>query len=523
MNIIELLKDVEILDIKNENKDLNIDMVYYNSRLVKPGGLFVAIEGLEVDGHAYIDDAIARGAVALLVTKDIDSDLPTYRTLNNRKALALISDKFYQHPSKDLKIFGLTASNGKTSTSMMLKSILEARGESPGIIGTVMYKVGDEEVASKLTTPESLELQGIFRSMVDEGIKTCIMEVSSVGQEMYRVHKTDFDIVCMNNITREHIDQHGTFEKYFEEKKKTITRAKEDAFAILNLEDPYAASLINETRARVITFSDKNQEADVYARDIDISTGFGSFTLGVGSKLLNQKEERPVKLRVAGYHSIVNALSAAAMALADGTDLETVVRGLEAYKGIERRFQQIYDDEFMVVDDHFANIGNINMTLQTLSKMAYKNAHIFYAIRGNRGVTVNGENVDTFLAWKDKLRLKTFFASKSTDTVVKHDVVSPEEEKIFRNKMEGKQAYTMFETLREGIEAIIDELGQGDVLLLAGCQGMDYGAKIFLETLIEKYPDKNKEDLFRVLEDRVAGVDDLGSSPIRDCDCGCDC
>lgn len=507
MKLKELLKNVEIIDAKNENPELNIDMVYYNSRKVKEGGLFVAIDGYEVDGHDYIEDAISRGAVAILVTKDVDFNVPTYKTENNRKALSILSNNYYGHPSDELKVFGITASNGKTSTSMMLNAILEANNIQPGLLGTVMYKVGDEEVASKLTTPESLELQGIFKSMLDEGIDTCVMEVSSVGQEMFRVGGIDFDIVCMNNITREHIDQHGSFEKYFEEKQKTITNASEDAFAIINIEDEYAKSLIPKTKAKVITFSDQDSSADVYAENKDISSGFGKFDLVLSDKFTGKEQRKTIKLNVAGYQSIVNALSAAAMAASDGIDIDTIAKGLENYRGIERRFEQIYDDEFKILDDHFANIENINMTLQTLSKMDYKNAVILYAIRGNRGVTVNGENAETFLKWKDKLKLKSLLVTKSTEIVEDHDFVHPDEEAIFKEKMDGVQEYTLYDELGEALDSALDQVEEGDVLLLAGCQGMDYGGKLILDRIAGRYPEKDKKELYKPLENRIAGMD----------------
>lgn len=506
MKIQDLLEGLDIIDVKNEDKDLDIDMVYYDSRKVKEGGLFVAIDGLEVDGHDYIDQAIENGAVALVVTKDVDKDLPTYKTENNRKALAIISGNYYGHPSKELKIYGITGSNGKTSTSMMVNSILKAAGTDPGIIGTVMYKIGDEEIASKLTTPESLELQGIFRSMVEEGIDTCIMEVSSVSQEMFRVYETDMDIVAMNNITREHIDQHGTFEKYLEEKSKTIRYRKAKDFAILNLDDPYTRDLVDQTQAKVISFSEKDKSADVFAEDIDISTGFGVFTIKTSDVFTGKNEEARVKLRVAGYHSIANALSAAAMTLAGGISLEDVCQGLESFTGIERRFQQVCDGDFMVMDDHFANIGNINMTLATLAKMAYKKAHIVYAIRGNRGVTVNRENIRTYLDWKDKLRLGSFIATRSIDTTEAHDTVSPEELEVFKEEMEG-EAYELYDRLEDAIDKALENVQEGDLILLAGCQGMDHGAKIILEKIYEKDPSQNRAKLFHVLDDRVAGMD----------------
>ncbi|WP_425538390.1 Mur ligase family protein [Microaceticoccus formicicus] len=513
MNIKNLLNGVEILTEYNTNDNLEITNVNYNSKLIKPGGLFVAIEGLQTDGHKYIDNAIENGAIAVVVTKDIDNlNIPVYKTPNNRKSLAIISGNLYDHPSKDMTLIGITASNGKTSTSMMLKSILETSEVESGLIGTVMYKIRDKEIPSKLTTPESLELQGLFKEILDAGIETTVMEVSSISQEMYRVHGTEFDVVCMNNITREHIDQHGTFESYFEQKKKLITECKEDAFVILNLEDAHVKSLIDECPGKVITFSDVDDTADVYAKDIDISTGFGKYTLVVSRDFETKKGraakgEYPVELKVAGYHSVVNSISAISMAIALGLDMDLIIKGIESYYGIERRFQLIYDDEYMIVDDHFANMGNIAMTLQTLSMMSYNKAHMLYAIRGNRGVTVNGENVDTIIEWSDRVKFDTFIATKSVEIVEDHDVVSEGEEAIFKEKMDvAKIPYELYQELTPAIDKVLDLVEEGDLILLAGCQGMDFGAKIALENISRRHPEKDKEKLFDVLKDRVAGV-----------------
>lgn len=514
MNIEKLISGVEIIDVKNENKDLDIDRVYYNSKLVKKGGLFVAIEGLLTDGHKYINSAIENGAVALVVTKDIDLDIeiPVYKTKNNRKALAQISCNYFENPSKDMTIVGITASNGKTSTSMMLDKIVETANIKRGLLGTVKYQIGEKEIASKLTTPESLELQEFFSDLKNLGMEMTIMEVSSIAQEMYRVYGTDFDVVCMNNITREHIDQHGTFEKYFEEKSKLIKNAKESSFVVLNISDPYVKTLVGMTKGKVIKYSDReDEEADIYAKDIDLSTGFAEFTLIVKNKLKTMKEDfEPcqfkIKLKVAGYHSMVNAISAIAMAICLGLDKETIIKGMESYRGIERRFQLCYDHEFKILDDHFANAGNINMSLQTLSMMTYNKLHIVYAIRGNRGVTVNGENIDEVVNWKDKLKFDSFIATKSVEVVEDHDVVSKEEEEIFVSKMKDNNIdFELYNELGKALDMALDRIEDGDLLLLAGCQGMDAGVRIILEKIAERHPEKDKKTLFEVIEDRVCG------------------
>ncbi|MDO5690053.1 MAG: UDP-N-acetylmuramyl-tripeptide synthetase [Tissierellia bacterium] len=513
MNIQNLLEGVEILESWGHQEDLEVQGVNYNSKKIQEGDVFVAIKGLITDGHKYISDALDRGAVAVVVTEKPEKiQVPTYLVPSTRKALAQISANYYNHPSKEMTMIGITASNGKTSTSMMLRSILDAAGEESGLIGTVMYKIRDVEIPSKLTTPESLELQGLFREMREEDLPTVVMEVSSISQEMCRVHGVDFDIVCMNNITREHIDQHGSFEQYFEQKKRLITEAKPDAFVILNLSDPVVKTLIDQTPGRLITFSDVDAEADIYAEDIDLSTGFPKFTLVVRRDFMTRGGRAtigryPVTLQVAGYHSLVNSLSAMAMAIAMGIPMEEVIRGMEAFKGIERRFQQVYNQEFKIVDDHFANMGNIDMTLQTLSMMTYEKLHLVYAIRGNRGVTVNGENADKLIEWNEILHYDSLIASLSRDCVEDHDVVHPDELQIFQRKLdEGKLGYELTDTLREAVTLAVDRAGEGDLILLAGCQGMDFGAKYILEAIQAKYPEKDPRELFAVLEDRVAGI-----------------
>lgn len=410
-----------------------------------------------------------------------------------------------------MEIIGITASNGKTSTSMMLKSILDLKKET-GLIGTIKYKIKGKEIASKLTTPESLELQALFEEMKEAGLNTVIMEVSSIAQEMFRTYGTKFKVVCMNNITREHIDQHGSFEKYFSEKKKLITNADKDTYVILNINDKYVKTLVNETKGILVTYSDiYDPAADIYASDIDLSSGFAKFNLNIKNLKFEDKVYKDivkqVKLSVFGYHSIVNALSAISMALCLNIDLDTIIKGIESYMGIERRFQLVYNREFMVLDDHFANIGNINMTLASLEMMKYKNLYMVYAIRGNRGVTVNEENVNTIIKWKDKIHFDKIIASLSRDTTKKHDYVSDAELEIFERKMEeAGMEYDLRENLRDALDDVLKIAGEGDLILLAGCQGIDHGARFLLEEIYKRDGSKD-ESILEPIKNRICGWD----------------
>lgn len=511
MNLLNLLENVDVLNAGDW--DVEIKHIAYDSRKVVPGTLFVAIKGYLTDGHRYISSAIEKGAVAVVVTELQENlAIPQIAVENSRKTLAILSGNYYGHPSREMTLVGITATNGKTSTSMMLEHIMVEAEIETGLLGTIVYKIKGKEIPSKLTTPESLELQGFFRELADKDVTHTVMEVSSAAQEMYRTYGSDFDIVCLNNISREHIDQHGSFKNYWLHKQKLITQAKEDAFAVLNMDDEHAKSLRDKTKATVITFGDSDKSGDVYIKDVDLASGFGEYTLVIArpfKTMVGTMEvgEYLIRLSVAGYHSIVNSVSAIIMALVQGISMEVIQKAMATFAGIERRFQLIYNEDYKIVDDHFANAGNIDVTLKTLSMMDYGKLHVVYGIRGNRGATVNGENIDTLCPWIPKLKLGSLTATSSEGFVDSYNQVSEEELQIFKTKMaEYDIPYDYKEDLDSAIRQEIERADPGDLVLLAGCQGMDYGAKLALEHIHRLDPSKDEKALYRVLEDRVAGV-----------------
>lgn len=390
----------------------------------------------------------------------------------------------------------------------MLQSILEEAGEASGLIGTVAYRTGQSEVESKLTTPDSPDLQRYLREMVESGYKSAIMEVSSIGQTQYRAHATEFALAIFLNLGREHLDFHGNIENYYEAKKPLIVNLPETSTAVLNVDDPYSIALESATKAKVIRFG-LGEGADVRAVEIDLSSGFAEANLQLSERIRQElalsEQNLHFRLRVPGFHSLMNALAAAAAGLALGYTVSTCLRGLERYAGVERRFQEIYHEDFRIFDDHFANAGNIKMSLETLAKMDYKRLHLIYAIRGKRGVTVNRENIEAFLPFIPKLRLANFVATLSRDTAGHYDEVLPEEELVFKEAMDkGGCEYELTERLEEAIEKGLAYCEPGDLLLLAGCQGMDAGGRIALTALSEKYPDR-KDEILAPIKDRVCG------------------
>ncbi|MFF2754605.1 Mur ligase family protein [Psychrobacillus sp. NPDC058041] len=510
----ELTKLMEHVDVKEVIHAKRIDIIglAYNSRKVEKGQVFVCVRGFKSDGHQFAGQAVEKGATALVVEEFIEGlDVPQYKVDSGRNALATLADAFYDHPTQKLKTIGITATNGKTSTSFMTNAILENHDLKTGLMGTVVVKIGDYAEPSELTTPESLDLQRFYAQMVDAGVTHATMEVSSSALELNRVGCVDFDIVTLNNISREHIDLHSSFENYFEHKSSLIRNAGSDKVAILNLDDKYSASLVNKTKAKVITIGIEEQSADVICRNLDLSTGRAKFMVEITRDLVTQdlvipKQQFQIQLSTPGFHSVYNSMVSIVIGLLCEVPIATIQKSLFEFVGVERRFEIIFEDDFKIIDDHFANSGNIDITLGTLEKMDFNRVSLVYAIRGDRGVTVNKENAEAIARWAPRLGIHEVIATLSRSHVTQKDVVSDAELAVFKEVMdEAGINVHLYEELPEAIEHSLQEVTEGDLLLLAGCQGMDFGAKIALEQLETIRPDMDKKKLFQPLEKRVAG------------------
>lgn len=509
----ELLSSIEVLEAWNDC-GLEVRGLAYNSRNVEEGDVFVCIKGFKTDGHMYVAEAVKNGATAIVV-EDYQpgwDSLPQYRVSDSRLALAALSDAYYNHPSQSMKTIGITATNGKTSTSFMADAILEEHKLKTGLIGTVVVKYGDYTEPTELTTPESLDLHRYFAQMRDNDVSHVTMEVSSSALDLSRVGSVDFDIVSLNNISREHIDLHGSFEEYFNSKASLIRNAEKGKWAILNLDDPYSASLVEETEANLLTFSVETGDGDLICKDLDLSTGRAKFTVEIRKPIIVDKEriepqEFTIELSTPGYHSVYNSMVAIAVGLLNEVPIPTIQSGLKGFGGVERRFEMVFEDEFKILDDHFANYGNINVTLNTLQQMDYANLKLVYAIRGSRGVTVNKENAKAIVEWAPKLGLTEVIATVSHSHVSEKDIVTEEELRVFQEMMEEAGIHVdLYRELDDAIHHALSEVQQDDVVLLAGCQGMDPGAQLALEQLNKTRPDIDEEKLFKPLKNRVAGI-----------------
>ncbi len=489
MQLNHLLKNISIIESKF-NHNPNISSISYHTNTVANNHLFVCIKGFKTDGHKFLADAVEKGAVAAIVEEINEGiQIPQFKVDNSRKALAILSHYFYGQPSKDMKMIGVTATNGKTTTSYMMNSIFENHGYTTGLVGSVNVKMGDDYTPSRLTTPESLDLHRYFNEMRKLHTSHVIMEVSSAAQEMHRVEGIKYDIVTLNNINKEHIETHGSFERYVDVKTRLIKNAEENSIAILNIDCLEARQLLNQTKAKTITFGVNDTSGDISIRDLDLSTGRANFTV-----IINKQINLPdisiypttfkIELGIPGLHSVSNSLIAMITSLIYNIPITTIQETLKSFTGVERRFQFIHEQEVTIIDDHFANSGNIDVTLETIFMMNFNHFHLLYAVRGQRGPTVNRENAETVVKWAKKLDIKKITVTKSSSHVTEYDKVTEEETKAFIDVMESANIEVhLFNELDDAIYEILADLSHKDLVLLAGCQGMDDGANIALNNL----------------------------------------
>lgn len=520
MNLTKILESVEVDSIHYAQQELDMDnidikKVAYHSKEVNPDTLFVCVKGHQADGHQFADKAVAQGATAIVVEHFLDEiDILQIKVKDSREALAIIGSNFFNHPSKSMRIFGTTATNGKTTITYMTDEIFKASQLKTGLIGTILVKTDNEAEKSFLTTPESYELQKYLAKMRDQKITHVSMEVSSSALELKRVHNTDFDVVAFTNISPEHIKLHESFEAYFDAKASLIRNASKDSSAILNIDEPLLIPLVDQTEAQVVTFGIENDSGTVTVTDIDLSTGKPSFTVNIirPFKTVDGKQVTPtsfdINLSIPGYHSIYNAVTAIIMALIYDIPMESTKKGIENFKGVERRFQVLYDKEFTVIDDLLLNTNNIDSCMEAISHLKYKSLHLVHAIRGSNGPELSREIAESIADRFEKMNIKDIILTTSRSHVMKKDQVTEEELATFLNVMEENEIKVdFFEELDDALRLGVNRLNSEDLLLISGAHSMDTGAKKTMELVKEIYPYVDHEAIDNVLSKKIIGMD----------------
>ena len=382
MRLAELVARVPGAEIRGD-QGVEIAAVTHDSRRSGPGSLFVAIRGEAADGNDFVDAARRKGAVAICSEQDPRGEGTWVKVKNAREALALLSAAALGDPARSLDLVGVTGTNGKTTTAYLIDSALRAAGESVGLLGTVEYRIGNRIAEAVRTTPESSDLQALFREMVDASCRRAVLEVSSHSLSLARVHGLEFKVAVFTNLTRDHLDFHGHMDAYFAAKRTLFEKLlRADGQAIVNVDDDRGAELARASRGRVWSYSRESPKADLYAEDV---------RLGLDrTRLRARTPVGPLELESAlvGRFNVQNLLAALGASLALGLAPDVVLRGLAALPGVPGRMERVVaGQDFTVLVDYAHTDDALKNLLETVRGLGPRRVITVFGCGGDRDRT----------------------------------------------------------------------------------------------------------------------------------------
>lgn len=458
MKLGKLLENIPVLELCAD-PETEITGISYDSRNTQPGDLFVAIKGFEADGHRFIPKAVANGAAAVLCEDAPADGTPFARVADCRCGLAIVSRDFFGNPAGEMKVIGFTGTSGKTSSTQILKHVLESQlGAKVGLIGTNGNMIGDELLHTEHTTPESYELHRLFRRMADAGCTHVVMEVSSHSLTLERVAGITFDVAVFTNLSQDHLDLHGTMEAYAEAKRKIFSQCR---VGCINVDDGRAAFMAEGAKCPIFTYSAKDNGADLVAKDIRLTAS------GVRFAAVSAGELALTKLAIPGMFSVYNALSVTAAGLCLGLSLQDCAEGLASAKGVKGRMESVpTDGDYSILIDYSHKPDALEKALKTLRPVTKGRLTVLFGCGGDRD--------------RVKRPIMGAIAAQNADLViVTSDNPRTEEPMAIINEIVPglKKGRAASKVICDRIEAIcwaIDNAGPGDVILLAGKGHEDY-------------------------------------------------
>lgn len=439
--------------------DQEVKGISFDSRQTKPGDLFICVSGLKQDGHDYAQQAVERGAVALLVERKVGvtPGIAVVQVPDSRLAMPAAASNFYAKPSTYLKLVGVTGTNGKTTTTHLIKAILEEAGHKTGLMGTLYARIGDYQKVFSNTTPESVDIEEFLARVQKESGLYAVMEVSSHALDLGRVEKLNFYCTVFTNLTQDHLDYHGSMDSYKQSKLRLFKNLDhtQGHFAVINADDAAATDFVKASAGRCITYGIQD-EADVRAVDIQFSLK-GSHFMAV-----YQEHKFRVEMKMIGRFSVYNALAAIAFALKEGISQDIIVRALGTVTGVAGRFEQVdCGQDFTVIVDYAHTPDGLENILKTARE-----------VLENRLITVFGCGGDRD---RTKRPLMGRIAAQYSDfCIVTSDNPRTEEpEAIIDDIIPGLQEvenshYAKIIDRREAIHQAICLAKKGDLIIIAG-------------------------------------------------------
>ncbi|MDF2902557.1 MAG: murE [Bacillus sp. (in: firmicutes)] len=438
--------DVEITSIENDN------------RKVQQGSLFICVKGYTVDGHDFAAAAVENGAVAVLAERNLELEVPVIIVKNTTRAMAVLADAFYDHPTQKLHLIGITGTNGKTTTSHLIEKIFADMGKKTGLIGTMYTKIGETIFETKNTTPESLTLQKTFKKMVDEQVEVAVMEVSSHALDMGRVHGCDYNTAVFTNLTQDHLDYHQTMEEYKRAKGLLFSQLgnaflqQTPKFAVLNVDDEATKVYTKSTAAHILTYG-IDHNADLRAINISMNAG------GTKFDLITPMGTEKLSIQLIGKFSVYNVLASIGVALVYGVPIKQIITSIEEVKGVSGRFELVdAGQSFPVIVDYAHTPDSLENVLKTVQQFAKKRIFVVVGCGGDRDRT------------KRPLMAK-IACTYATDPIFTSDNPRSEDPKEILKEMEAGVSGETYQVIVDRKAAIINAInaaGPGDVILIAG-------------------------------------------------------
>ena len=447
MKLSEILKGIPV---KNQYAEAEVCEVTADSRLVKEGYLFVCVKGASFDGHSVAREMLEKGAVAVVCERDLGLAQQVL-VEDSRAALSPICANFFGNPAEKLKLIGLTGTNGKTTTSFLIKQILENCGRKVGLIGTVQNMVGSEIYPAHYTTPDPHELQSLFRKMVDAGCEYCVMEVSSQALAQGRVNGVHFEVAAFTNLTQDHLDYHKTWENYFNAKRMLFEQCD---VAVTNVDDEYGLKIVEGLPCAVKTYAVKQLRSDFTAQNVTFLPD------GVKYELIADEIGR-VYCPIPGRFSVYNSLCAASVALTLGFAFSDVVNAVAECSGVKGRIEVVpTDTDYTVIIDYAHSPDGLQNIISSLREIARGRIITLFGCGGDRDKT-------------KRPIMGNIAATLSDFCVVTSDNPRSEvPEQIIDDILEGMQSvkkpYKVVVNRREAIKWAMAHAKANDIILLAG-------------------------------------------------------
>ncbi len=455
--------------------EVEIAGLEYHSKMIKPDSLFIAVTGFEQDGNDWIEEAVSRGAVAVLTEKQASRSVPQIVVPDARMAMADLAARIYRHDRSDLDVFAVTGTNGKTSTCFLIKKILDSDGKRSGLVTSLVYDTGKDQIPAARTTPESLDLFRLLYLMEKNDCTRAVIEVSSHALVLQRVKNLNVKVAVYTNITRDHLDFHADMDDYLQAKARLLDMVDDSGkAAAINLDCEEFRPLFERGRSRKMSYSMVNSKADVHLSDCRLQPEGTSF------RLHTPAGSRTVDYRLTGRYNLYNALAASAAALAGGIALDAVAEGLERAEVVPGRLERLPSSSpFSVFIDYAHTPDALQRTIETLRETGQGRVIVLFGCGGDRDRgkrPLMGEAVTSLADYA----VLTSDNPRSEDPARIVDDV--------RAGLTGGAEVEIIEDRKEAIRRVLALAREGDVVLLAG-----KGAETYQEIQGVRHPFSDRE------------------------------